>query len=410
MPRGCGIALLPFAVVFLVVGIIGTVVAASEAPRGGGAPFVLVAFIVLDAIGVLCLIVGVAILRAAPPPQPSAAEAPRQETHDLDGTPVLSLFTPATKGKHARPSALELSVAVDSPYEFELVVETWFDRRFKTLGLAVEVQTGDETFDRECYVRSDTPAFAAAYLADPIKRIAILDLRRFQFLSVKLANGRLSAKWIGHDPERDGRPDLIPDVAARLLVLSRDVPAPQPEFDANTAGARRLTATVLWLALVAFALTICAAGMFPPVFTGDLVLRALIGCLTAPIAALVAALLLRGTSRSHYTWAALMVGGLFLYPVGCAGTAALLNAQLDGGADEVRAPVIVEKYTTRHKNTTKYHIRIASWRNPAETISFRIDATTYQAVVPNRSRLEVVTRPGALAMDWERSRRVLIEP
>jgi hypothetical protein len=31
-------------------------------------------------------------------------------------------------------------------------------------------------------------------------------------------------------------------------------------------------------------------------------------------------------------------------------------------------------------------------------------------VVPNRSRLEVVTRPGALAMEWEKSRRVLIEP
>jgi hypothetical protein len=31
-----------------------------------------------------------------------------------------------------------------------------------------------------------------------------------------------------------------------------------------------------------------------------------------------------------------VLGGLFLYPVGCAGTAALLNAQLDGAADEVR--------------------------------------------------------------------------
>jgi hypothetical protein len=197
MPRGCGIALLPFAVLFIVIGVIGTVAAASNLPRDG--PGLLIAFIVLDVIGVLCLFVGVAILRSSPPPKPPVSEMGRQETHDLDGTPVLSLFTPATKGKNARPSALELSVAVDSPYEFEMVVETWFDRRFMTLGLAVEVQTGDEQFDRECYVRSDTPAFAAAYLADPIKRIAILDLRRFQFLSVKLANGRLSAKWIGHD-------------------------------------------------------------------------------------------------------------------------------------------------------------------------------------------------------------------
>jgi hypothetical protein len=408
MPRGCGIALLPFAVLFIVIGAIGTVVAASNAPRGGLG--LLVAFIVLDVIGVLCLIVGVAILRASPPPKPPVSQTGRQETHELDGTPVLSVFTPATQGKNARPSALELSVAVDSPYEFEMVVETWFDRRFKKLGLAVEVQTGDDTFDDECYVRSDTPAFAAAYLADPIKRIAILDLRSFKFLSVKLANGRLSAKWVGHDPERDGRPDLIPDVAARLLVLSRNLPAPQPEFDANTAGARRTTAVGLWRVLVAFALTIFAAGLFPPIFTGDLVLRTLIGCLTAPIAGFVAALLLRGTSRSHYTWTALMLGGLFLYPVGCAGTAALLNAQLDGAVDEVRTLVIVEKYTTRHKNTTKYHVRVVSWRNPAETISFRTDATTYQAVVPNRSRLEVVTRPGALAMDWEKSRRVLLEP
>ncbi len=94
----------------------------------------------------------------------------------------------------------------------------------------MNVGNRDKQFDDECYARSETPAFAAAYLTDPVKRIAILDLRRLGFREVALNNGKLSATWTGFNPTSDHRDDLASEVAARLLVLREIYRSRNSEF------------------------------------------------------------------------------------------------------------------------------------------------------------------------------------
>jgi hypothetical protein len=332
-------------------------------------------------------------------------------TYHLDDTPYTVKYTPPVKGKNTRPSVLTISTPMDCPYEFHMVVETWFDRFCKRLGIAVEVETGDPQFDEHCFIRSDTPAFAASYLQDPMKRIAILDLRRWGFNDLTLEKGQLTAKWIGFNPAVDHRPELRDEVAARLLVLSRNLPMPQPEFDVRVGAHRIRWQAVLWLALVGFALSAFSLTAYTPIHFGELLLRALLlGVIVWPVFAYLSAWLLSGTSRSHLAWGSLMIGSLFFFPPGCLGTAALVNGLFDNSPATERHAQIVEKYTTRSKKSTNYHVRVESWRTPGDTESFQISSFEYGQVTPNHSRLIVVTHDGYLGVEWFESKQVVPNP
>ena len=169
------------------------------------------------------------------------------------------------KGKNARPSKLRISTPLEARGEFHMAPETWFDRVCKNVGLATEIQTADETFDRECYVRSDTPEFATAYLGDPVKRIAVLDLRRAGFPEVMLKEGLIAATWTGFDPGYHGKPELPEETAARLLILARDLPADRPEFGNRIGARRKQWQVVLWVFLALFGLTILSLFAYPAI-------------------------------------------------------------------------------------------------------------------------------------------------
>lgn len=418
MTRAFGFFLLGFGIFACVVGGIFTIFAIDEMKRGNAG--MLIAFGCIDAFGIAMIALAVVVLnRTKPAPGSSGAgddptghyPANAFANHELDGTPYTTHYVPPVKGKNAKPSVLTISTPIDSRCEFEMVVEKWYDKFCKRIGVAVEVQTGDEKFDDECYVRSDFPDFTAAYLNDPVKRIAILDLRNFGFLTVAMRDGKLTATWSGFDPKAHHRDDLGSDVASRLLLLARELPPPRPEFEQRTGAHRRFWQVVLWAALVGFAFTLLAVIHYSPTHTFDLILRAIpILLLGGPAFAYLSALLLRGTSRSHLAWGGLMIGALFLFPIGSAGIIGLLNGLLDTSAAESRSAVIVEKYTTRSKNTTHYHVRVQSWRDPGDTESFPISQGEFQAITPHRSKFAVVTHTGGLGIEWIQSKRVIANP
>lgn len=406
--------LLAVGVIAAVCGGIGTIIALG--PRGLG-PGMFVVFLVVDFFAIGLLAGAVIILRRTKPLGSSSDGATAAYPahipvhHELDGATYTTVYTPPVKGKNPSPSVLTVSIPVACDGEFEMGVETWFDKLGKRIGIATELQTGDDQFDEQCYIRTDALEFTTAYLADPLKRVAILDLRQFGFLSLALKNRVLSATRINFDPRNDDRPEFIPDVGARLVLLARGLPDHQPEFDNRVGAGRKFWQVVLWVLLVGFALLVFSLVAFTPINGGDLILRALPVLLVGwPLAAVGSAWLLSGTSRSHLAWRAIMLGSVILFPVGSAGIVGLLNGTLDDSVPTTHNAVIVEKYTTRSKNTTHYHVRCPSWRKPGETESFEIRGDEYNAVVPHRSKLVVVTRGGGLSVEWMVSKRVDFQP
>jgi hypothetical protein len=420
MSRPLAVILILAGILLNVVGILVIVLAAQQMPRGGGmGP--LFAGLAVEGVGVALLVAGMVGLRRArlagmiPPgdtQEPTLFIPNKEVTLELDGSPYTVLYTPPVPGKHPRPSVLRISTpAPDARGEFFMAPQTWFDRVCKRFGLAVEIETGDEVFDAECYVRSDTPEFAAAYLGDSIKRVAILDLRRMGFPNVLLSNGVLTASWTGFNPQTHDKPELSLDTAARLLILSRNLPEHRPEFEHRTGSHRKKWQAALWLGLIGFALTILSLIAYPPVHTLDLISRALVVFVLAlPAFAYVSAVLVRGTSTSHHAWGALMVGAIFLLPVGAVGSTAFLNGASDESLPVVHNAVITEKYTTRNKNRTNYHVRVASWRKAGETLSYGVSQTEFNAVTPHKSQMVVTTRAGAIGIEWLASRHIVAQP
>lgn len=408
MGRLSGLVLLAVGGTLATFGTILMVVAALAANGFNGPVFA--GGVVIFLIGDGLLIGAIVVLRRTKPitgVQPPAAgssgsfAADTTETAELDGTAYTVHYQTPIKGKNGRPSSLVVGTAVPTDGEFRITGETGFDRLCKSVGLAVEIQADDPDFDDTCFVRTDAVEFTQAYLTDPIKRVAIVDLRRLGFPEICLADRRIEARWVGFDPVKDDRPDLAVDAAARLILLSRNLPEPQPEFAARTGTWRKRWQVVLWLTLVAFALTIFSLFAYTPLHFGSLLARAAVPLFVGlPAFAFVSAVLLRGTSRSHTAWGALMFGAILLFPPGAIGTVALVNGLTDGSPPTAHDARIVRKYTTKSKSKTNYHVECQSWSEPGKTVSFRVGSTEYNRVAEGKSNLRVTTRAGGLGVEW----------
>lgn len=407
-----------------VIGVMAVGVFAAALGVGGQAnqpvevPLLIVG-LVMTFVAISLLVVGIVVFRRGTPMRgagsPTVAtgtsvgnfKAAVPAERELDGVTYTILYTPPVKGKNARPSVLRISAAIDVEGEFEIVPESGFDRFAKKWGVAHEIQTFDASFDHRCFVRSDTVEFTEAYLGNPDNRGIIANLHDMGFKSVTLKGHEIKAEWAGFDPLKDDAPDLAEEVGARLILLSRKLPADLPEPDLRARNRRRQIQIILWTVLIVFAATIVSLFRFSPVRTSDLFLRALpVFVVGFPVFMFLALLLLRGTSRSHYAWRDLAIVGLILFPVGSLGAIAFLNGLLDDAPAVEHDSRILRKYTTRSRNSTTYHIECDSWRDPGETEDFSVSSTDYGAVIEGQSRLVVTTGAGRLGMEWIKSKHV----
>jgi len=395
-----------FAVMFIIIAMkqpgIGWIIAAG----------------VFGVIGTSLLVIGIGVLRRGKPivsgnsTEKSGTRIGEYVAHvpknlELDGATYTVLYTPPTKGKNKQPSRFRISTKVDVDGEFEIVPESGLDRFGKRWGLAAEIETLDETFDDHCFVRTDTVALAEAYLTNPDNRAIIADLHRKNFKSVVLHQGEISTTWVGFDPLVNDSTDLAEEIGARLILLSRKLPPDLPEVDWSHRSRRRTWTITLWVLLALFGAMFFSLMGYPPVHESDLLLRAApVFLLGFPLFLLLAAILLRGTSRSHYSWLWLFCGGLLLFPAGSIGVISGLNAWLDRSDPVVHDARIIRKYTTRNKNSTSYHVECESWRDPANTESFKISSGEYTAVQEGRSHLHVTTHAGGLGIEWIQNKRV----
>ncbi|MDW8242073.1 MAG: hypothetical protein RMJ88_02550 [Thermogemmata sp.] len=328
----------------------------------------------------------------------------------LDGVAITAIYRPPEKrGKNQIPSELRVSTSVTASGEFHLLPETFWDRLGKRLGIAQEVTTGDAEFDERCYIRSDTPLFAAAYLSDPVKRIAFLDMQRLGFSEMTLHKGELTALWPHFDPAKDWRPELLDEAAARLVILSRDLPDVQEEAAVQAVRRRIYSQWFLWAFLIVFAIGTWWLGSdVMPWREGEWLLTSLPLIIVSLLAfAVVTALLLRGTSTSHHAWFRLMGGALLCLPFGSCEVVSAVNALTDTSPPQEHHLRIIDKYVHKSKRNKTYRVVCQSWRNPLLQEDMIVTSDEYALIVPGQSHMYVVVRAGGLGLEWIAERRVV---
>jgi len=282
-------------------------------------------------------------------------------------------------GRTGARRSCDFSTPVRADGEFHLAPETRFDRFFKRIGLATEIQTGDDEFHAECYVRvrhagvrrrvpgrTRSSGWPSGTCSGPSG-----------FRDVALAGRTVTATWTGFDPHRDDRPNSSRRRAARLLLLARE-PAPSTSrsstiVPAGTGGCGRVA---LWVFLIGFTATIFSIFAYPVISTLELLGRAAVVWVVGfPAFAYVSALCLRGTSTSHYVWGGLMAGAFFL-PVpgrGVSGRSCCSTASSTPHRKSCTTCFIVEKYNDEGRRTRRTtHVRCQSWREGGGTESFDV--------------------------------------
>jgi len=244
-----------------------------------------------------------------------AAFRRKDETRSCDGVQYRYSIQPG--GKNAPPS-LTVAIECKSHGDFELRKENAFDRFFKRMGVACEIQTGDPAFDADYYIHTDTPDFTRVCFGDSRRLTRVREIYEAGFTSIKHDGETLAARI---EPlQTEPGETLVEQTVSRLVMMAKDMPA-SPQFGAFCASAWKRKRSFL----IAVSLAIYATGMiclvlglisYPPLDGGLLFLDSLRYSLPALALYLFFALVtLKGRSASHKEWAVAAAVSLAALPV-----------------------------------------------------------------------------------------------
>jgi hypothetical protein len=309
-------------------------------------------------------------------------------------------------GSKNAPSFFRIFVDCPSSGEFKIVQEKGFDRFGKSIGLASEIQTGDPGFDDQFYIITDAVDFTSAYLMEVQKRQDIQNINRLGFNEI-LHDGKIME--VRRTPFKM-KQELDSSFVTAVLPLVQSLSRLQTlHFYPKTFGetvnwkARKITAIAVPAVLLGggIASWIWSDQQFPPLDSFELLMDSLKTSLPSLGVFLCCAIgLLRGRSTAHRDLLVVLMLALFAFPLAGVGLETALNGWLDTAQAAAHETLVVEKYTTRSKQTTHYHVRVKSWRPHVQTEKLSVRAETYRAITPLQTKMVTVTKPGHLGFEW----------
>lgn len=308
-----------------------------------------------------------------------------------------------TPGGRNRPSTLAARVAgAAAAPPVILRRETGFDRLGKRLGISREFVTGDLDFDRELYLESDADEMVLLQLSgNPALRdaaralICLHGYGRLEFSPQGLAavaSPPLPAQFTaaGFEP-----------AAAALATVARALPGFAPQQLRVPAPWLTIAAMAGVIAFDALGVAVMAVSwaQWPLLDGWPSGVGALAGLLAVPFQILALIPFLRGRATSFRNFAIAAGISLIGLPLLGAGLVVGANGALDRSAPTVHATTVTRTYTTRHKNSTSYHVEVRSWRAGETTHTFDVGYGFY-AGVESKSPVTVTTRAGRFGWEW----------
>lgn len=228
----------------------------------------------------------------------------------------------------------------------------------KERGVARELQTGDEAFDRAVYIESDAPdAHLSVMLAAPGVRAAIARLIELG-LTVRIQEGTVStsddAKPACFAPER------LSDIVGLLRVVAGAPRSLEPVVEEPKSGARVVANLVYLFLPVGIVLLWLGSSQYPQVGYSTHVFTGIAAGIV--IALLIQPLLtraVRGRSTSHRELVPLRSASFVGFSVFAIGTVILLNGALDRSAEWVEQGTVESASHDSEDGNTSVTIRTA---------------------------------------------------
>lgn len=311
-------------------------------------------------------------------------------------------FQPPRRGKHSHPSMLSLRVPTASKIDLQITREVWFDRFCKSLGIALEFQTGDRDFDANWYLRGEVDTRLGMLLKHGDLRGQVRMLLNQGFTSLRVDKGWLQADWTGFDPGTNPQPA---DIAGPLLTA---IAAALPTGSSAQTPRQFAVNVGLWTFIIVSACSFVAGIDYPPVRGWDMWRLVLpTAALSWALLAWTAAFALRGHSRSHDRWLLVVLAGLVTCTIGARGVLGWWNGARDSTEVVVRDVAVDNLWTERRKKRTAYLLSVQDWKRPGKSLRYEVTPVQYASLREGISRVEVRTRAGRLGVEWQAGFRLI---
>ncbi|RZA09287.1 MAG: hypothetical protein EOP11_02195 [Proteobacteria bacterium] len=286
-------------------------------------------------------------------------------------------------------TATLLTVPLRSKAVFKLSQESLVDRIFKRVGLATEIQTGDQAFDTRVYIASDSTAFSREVSLDGESRRLILNLFTAGARFIQGDRDHLGVQFAGDETTNTGLKALVIKLARQLGDMDRNVigEGRDPFF------LKAVAVECLVYGLATYASVSFFEWQFMPEdvhLDSFAVLTRGIGVGVAAAVALLIGIILifKGSSRGHRILVeSALILGLSL-PVGGIALYTDLNTALDQSATIVQERTIYEAYRQEHRGRKgrtyySYHLLLAAPEAPEELSipgSVRVSASEFYSL------------------------------
>ncbi|HPG31209.1 MAG TPA: hypothetical protein PKY81_04500 [bacterium] len=308
-------------------------------------------------------------------------------------------YTPKHKNN---PAQCRIFVGGKSPFfSMSFIRESSFHKLVKYLKLSSELQTNDKRFDDAVYIDCRNNMFAKTVLTSTDVKNDII--RLFQNIKelekIKFSKDGVEMVLSPFELNSMEKSFLEENLPVLEKILNRISTVPKIGTETSYIF------EALWYFFFGLyiiggvVLFTISHSKYEPVFSTAYFSGFLYGL--AAFAGMICFLYfsVRGKSNSHIIFLICLsvgIAGIFFTGVG---STLFYNGYFDKSEGIKREIVITNKYKTRSKNSTNYHLIFYHWNFKNKTISVSVSSTFYHKTNIN-DRLPLITRPGALGFEW----------
>jgi hypothetical protein len=319
-----------------------------------------------------------------------------------------------------RLTRVRIGMLAPKGLEFRVRKERWHDRFFKSIGISVEMQVQDSSFDDAVYLESDVEALGHLLMQNLELRSAIVnifvraDAARCKSVLIRCSHGRI---WIELAP-RDADIGRHVDAFAQWLnVLAKSLAAQRAMLEQQQDPF--VGRAILVLSISTATAILGVYGLIRGVGGRTDILDSwglFAACVVPGLVALgffVATIItfLGRSSRTHLVLVeAVLVGGMG-FVVGLFALARELNIEFDTKPADVieLGDVRAEHKITRGRRGRQnhhYYLHVSDWRESKRSAPLRLEISSdlYRQLA-NENRVALGVKPGLLGFEWIESIR-----
>ncbi len=293
----------------------------------------------------------------------------------------------------------ELQLNRKLPLEFCIVPEGIFTRISKFLGFATEFQTNDMEFDKRFYIYSDDAQLCNKLRAVDIRQ-AVKQVFDGGVKKLEAKDGMVVAEMKKASPAPEPlSADMVADAMNKLADhVSGITPNPMSKCKSMASQAN----IAMWAFVVAL-----AAGFFGSTVQMNPVAEQMPFIRSAAMYAVPVMIAMLVIVRAQFSGSSrgviVFLSAVFM---GIPATALLSyaahyhgNMFFDKTPAEEHYSRILRTYSTRHKNSTSYHVEIENWALPNDTVSIKTSYAEYQRARVGQ-QMRIYTHPGYFNVSW----------